>query len=28
DVVIKNGKTGIVAEIEISEIQRAEFFAA
>jgi hypothetical protein len=28
DVVIKNGKTGIVAQIEISEIQRAEFFAA
>lgn len=28
DVVIKNGKFGIVAEIEISEIQKAEFFAA
>ncbi|EMJ77994.1 hypothetical protein LEP1GSC016_1001 [Leptospira borgpetersenii serovar Hardjo-bovis str. Sponselee] len=28
DVVIKNGKSGVVAQIEISEIQKAEFFAA
>ncbi|GBF37593.1 hypothetical protein [Leptospira johnsonii] len=28
DVVIKNGALGIEAEIEISSIQKADFFAA
>ncbi len=28
DVVIKNGKEGIVARIEISDIRKADFFAA
>ncbi len=28
DVVIKNGKEGVVARIELSEIQKADFFAA
>ena len=28
DVVIKNGKEGIVAKIELSTIQKADFFAA
>lgn len=28
DVVIKNGKEGIVARIELSDIRKADFFAA
>ena len=28
DVVIKNGKEGVVARIELSSIKKADFFAA
>ncbi|MCE9499681.1 MAG: hypothetical protein K8R21_04155 [Leptospira sp.] len=28
DIVIKNGKEGVVARIELSEIRKADFFAA
>jgi len=28
DVVIKNGKEGVVARIELSDIRKADFFAA